>query len=173
MIPPLRAAILCVIFTCSFSTIIRAGDSRYNRSHRDRIMRVIERTPEYVAITYQYWWDPNTTYFASKRFYYGDIFKSEYISYSTNSQGALMPQAVPIKPFLHEPNDAEPFRQAERLWKSREPSTMWTILQKKVKEITMVAHGFKPIPDEWWHFTLKNEPFPAHLDTSYFNFPVE
>lgn len=37
----------------------------------------------------------------------------------------------------------------------------------------MVAHGFKPIPDEWWHFTLKNEPFPAHLDTSYFNFPVE
>ena len=32
----------------------------------------------------------------------------------------------------------------------------------------MVRHGFMPIDCEWWHFTLKNEPFP---DT-YFNFPV-
>ena len=33
----------------------------------------------------------------------------------------------------------------------------------------MVAHGFKPLPEEWWHFTLENEPYP---DT-YFNFPVK
>ena len=32
----------------------------------------------------------------------------------------------------------------------------------------MLAHGFKPLDSEWWHFTLKDEPFP---DT-YFNFPV-
>ncbi|MBQ3738752.1 MAG: phosphatase PAP2 family protein [Bacteroidales bacterium] len=33
----------------------------------------------------------------------------------------------------------------------------------------MLRHGFKPIDEEWWHFTLKNEPFP---DT-YFTFPVK
>lgn len=33
----------------------------------------------------------------------------------------------------------------------------------------MLHHGFKPYECEWWHFTLKNEPYP---DT-YFNFPVE
>ena len=33
---------------------------------------------------------------------------------------------------------------------------------------TMMRHGFKPFETEWWHFTLKNEPFP---DT-YFTFPV-
>lgn len=33
----------------------------------------------------------------------------------------------------------------------------------------MLRHGFKPLPTEWWHFTLKDEPFP---DT-YFNFPVK
>ncbi len=33
----------------------------------------------------------------------------------------------------------------------------------------MMAHGFNPFPTEWWHFTLKNEPFP---DT-YFTFPVK
>lgn len=32
----------------------------------------------------------------------------------------------------------------------------------------MVNHGFNPIDEEWWHFTLKNEPYP---DT-YFTFPV-
>ena len=32
----------------------------------------------------------------------------------------------------------------------------------------MLAHGFKPIAEEWWHFTLDEEPYP---DT-YFDFPV-
>ena len=32
----------------------------------------------------------------------------------------------------------------------------------------MLAHGFKPLPEEWWHFTLENEPYP---DT-YFTFPI-
>ena len=32
----------------------------------------------------------------------------------------------------------------------------------------MIANGFKPLDEEWWHFTLENEPFP---DT-YFTFPV-
>ncbi len=32
----------------------------------------------------------------------------------------------------------------------------------------MLSHGFKPLAEEWWHFTLENEPYP---DT-YFSFPV-
>ena len=32
----------------------------------------------------------------------------------------------------------------------------------------MIKHGFKPLETEWWHFTLKNEPYP---DT-YFTFAV-
>ena len=32
----------------------------------------------------------------------------------------------------------------------------------------MLRHGFKPYDCEWWHFTLKDEPYP---DT-YFEFPV-
>jgi len=33
----------------------------------------------------------------------------------------------------------------------------------------MLNHGFKALDSEWWHFTLKDEPFP---DT-YFTFPVK
>ncbi len=32
----------------------------------------------------------------------------------------------------------------------------------------MMRRGFKPVHEEWWHFTLINEPYP---DT-YFDFPV-
>jgi D-alanyl-D-alanine dipeptidase len=33
----------------------------------------------------------------------------------------------------------------------------------------MQQYGFSPYGKEWWHFTLKNEPFPS----TYFNFPVK
>ena len=32
----------------------------------------------------------------------------------------------------------------------------------------MLKHGFKPLSTEWWHFTLRDEPFPV----TYFDFPV-
>lgn len=39
--------------------------------------------------------------------------------------------------------------------------------RKLLKEL-MTKHGFIPLKEEWWHFTLENEPYP---DT-YFEFPV-
>lgn len=33
----------------------------------------------------------------------------------------------------------------------------------------MMEAGFKPYSQEWWHFTLKDEPFPK----TYFNFPIK
>ncbi len=33
----------------------------------------------------------------------------------------------------------------------------------------MMRHGFKPLDTEWWHFTLKNEPYPS----TYFTFPLK
>ena len=32
----------------------------------------------------------------------------------------------------------------------------------------MTANGFRPLAEEWWHFTLNDEPFPE----TYFDFPV-
>ena len=33
----------------------------------------------------------------------------------------------------------------------------------------MLRHGFKALDTEWWHFTLKNEPYP----NTYFTFPIQ
>ena len=32
----------------------------------------------------------------------------------------------------------------------------------------MTRNGFEPIDCEWWHFTLKDEPYPE----TYFDFPI-
>ena len=39
---------------------------------------------------------------------------------------------------------------------------------RMILQNVMIENGFEPLDCEWWHFTLKNEPFP---DT-YFEFPV-
>lgn len=39
---------------------------------------------------------------------------------------------------------------------------------RKMLRDLMISCGFKPLAEEWWHFTLENEPYP---DT-YFTFPV-
>jgi D-alanyl-D-alanine dipeptidase len=33
----------------------------------------------------------------------------------------------------------------------------------------MIAAGFKGLATEWWHFTLRNEPYPE----TFFDFPME
>ncbi len=50
-----------------------------------------------------------------------------------------------------------------------EPFKSRRIYLKKV----MGRNGFKNYAEEWWHFTLKNEPYPADQDSSYFNFAIE
>lgn len=39
---------------------------------------------------------------------------------------------------------------------------------RKILADAMRARGFIPYDKEWWHFTLRNEPFP----NTYFDFPV-
>jgi len=46
-------------------------------------------------------------------------------------------------------------------------------LDQKVRRVMlrslMEKNGFKPYPPEWWHFTLRNEPYPE----TFFDFEIE
>ena len=39
---------------------------------------------------------------------------------------------------------------------------------RRILREAMVAAGFEPLAEEWWHFTLRDEPYPDR----YFDFPV-
>jgi zinc D-Ala-D-Ala dipeptidase len=40
---------------------------------------------------------------------------------------------------------------------------------RKLLKSTMSKHGFRNVTTEWWHYTLRNEPYKR----TYFDFPVE
>lgn len=40
-------------------------------------------------------------------------------------------------------------------------------------KLIMEKFGFKPYAEEWWHFTLKDEPYASTEDSSYFDFEVD
>lgn len=40
---------------------------------------------------------------------------------------------------------------------------------RKLLQKVMANNGFRPYANEWWHFTLRNEPFP----NTYFDFPIK
>lgn len=64
------------------------------------------------------------------------------------------------------------FDSASHYFENKTVHARYRPLRKYLKE-AMEAYGFKVLVEEWWHFTLNNEPFPADKDSSYFNFPIE
>jgi D-alanyl-D-alanine dipeptidase len=53
------------------------------------------------------------------------------------------------------------------------PQSSIVTLQQRANRLllynVMSKHGFKPHNEEWWHFTLENEPHPDR----YFDFPIQ
>lgn len=42
------------------------------------------------------------------------------------------------------------------------------INNRRILRKAMTENGFKPLHEEWWHFSLENEPYP----NTYFDFPI-
>ena len=110
-----------------------------------------------------------------KTFFYPDIdkhdlFKLGYIaSKSTHSRGSTVDLTLVDMDTGKELDMGSPFDFFDEIshpdYKdiTKEQYENRMILQK-----LMVDGGFEPIDTEWWHFTLKNEPYPE----TYFEFPV-
>ena len=55
-----------------------------------------------------------------------------------------------------------------RSWPSDTSVSAEAQANRRALQAIMVAHGFRPLREEWWHFTLEGEPHPE----TYFDFPV-
>jgi D-alanyl-D-alanine dipeptidase len=53
-------------------------------------------------------------------------------------------------------------------WPSNRSVSAEAQANRKILAAAMRRGGFTPYSREWWHFTLRDEPYPG----SYFNFPV-
>lgn len=57
----------------------------------------------------------------------------------------------------------------EASWVDYQDITEEQKTNRQLLQNMMLKHGFRNYSREWWHFTLRNEPFP----NTYFDFPVE
>lgn len=121
-------------------------------------------------------WAENLTDTVNKKAFYPDVdklnlFVEEYIAArSGHSKGSTLDVTI------IDGNTGKPLDMGsnydffgEASWVDYQNITDQQKANRKLLQTVMLKYGFKNYPKEWWHFTLKNEPFP----NTYFNFPVK
>ena len=110
-----------------------------------------------------------------KPFFYPDLekqvlFKKGYIaSQSSHSRGSAVDLTLLDMMTGKELDMGSPFDMfSEISHPDYKGVTEEQYINRMYLQNVMVRHGFQPIDCEWWHFSLKDEPYP---DT-YFEFPV-
>ena len=118
-------------------------------------------------------WDLNDT-INKHRFYPDvkkkDLFKEEYIaSKSGHSKGSTVDLTIT------DGNTGEPLDMGsaydffgQQSWVDYDGISEKQKANRQLLQKIMLQHGFRNYPKEWWHFTLRWEPFP----NTYFDFPI-
>ena len=98
------------------------------------------------------------------------LFRDGYIaSRSGHSRGSTIDMTLARKPDGQDLDMGTPFDFfSTKTWPSDRSVSREAQQNRKLLADVMRRNGFDPYNKEWWHFTLKNEPF---RDT-YFDFPV-
>lgn len=112
----------------------------------------------------------------NKALFYPDVhkrnlFKEEYIaSRSGHSRGSTVDLTI-IDGNTGEPLDmGSPYDFfGEQSWIEYKGITKTQKRNRQLLQDVMLKHNFRNYPKEWWHFTLRGEPYP----NTYFDFEVE
>ncbi|MBR3739227.1 MAG: M15 family metallopeptidase [Clostridia bacterium] len=110
-----------------------------------------------------------------KEFFYPDLEKEKLFplgfiaEHSGHSRGSTVDLTLFDMKTGKEMDMGGPFDYfGERSYSDFQGVTAEQLLNRMLLRDAMKTHGFRPLAEEWWHFTLQNEPYP---DT-YFTFPV-
>jgi len=112
----------------------------------------------------------------TKKAYYpdlekGDLFKLGYIApkHSSHTRGSTVDLTIVTIPEQIPLDMGTPF---DFFGESSHPNSVLVSKEaqenRKLLRDVMLKNGFEPLETEWWHFTLKDEPFKER----YFDFPV-
>jgi D-alanyl-D-alanine dipeptidase len=98
------------------------------------------------------------------------LFALGYIaSRSGHSRGSTVDLGLVRLADGKEPDMGTPFDTfSPRSWPGNTEVSVEARRNRALLAAAMRRHGFRPYDREWWHFTLRGEPYPA----TYFDFPV-
>ncbi len=99
-----------------------------------------------------------------------ELFRLGYIAaQSGHSRGSTVDIGLVVLADGAEPDMGTPFDTfGPRSWPGDMTVSAEARRHRALLAAAMRQRGFRPYAKEWWHFTLRDEPFPA----TYFDFPV-
>ena len=165
----------CALITKEAARALKTAANEFNvQGYR---LKVFDAYRPVCAVKHFVLWGIEDQDIRMKPYFFPDLQKQElfskgYIaSRSSHSRGStidltLLDMATGKEVDMGSPFDlfdvsSHPDYRGEKITEEQYENRM--ILQR-----VMVRNGFEPLDCEWWHFTLRNEPY---LDT-YFEFPV-
>jgi D-alanyl-D-alanine dipeptidase len=110
--------------------------------------------------------------------YYPDVDKQDLFNhgYIAEKSGHSRGSTVDLTIVSLDPNDPEELDMGTawdyfgpQSWPSSMEVNVTQRVYRMLLRMVMTKHGYNPLKEEWWHFTLADEPFP---DT-YFDFVVK
>ena len=138
-------------------------------------MKVFDAYRPAGAVRHFVMWGIEDTDIRMKEYFYPDLEKQELFSKgyvaskSSHSRGSTIDLTLFDMKTGKEVDMGSPFDMfSEVSHPDYKGITDEQYRNRMVLRNVMIRNGFEPIDCEWWHFTLKDEPFP---DT-YFEFPV-
>lgn len=161
------------ILTCQAASALRkAADELRTKGYR---LKIYDAYRPQSAVDHFVRWAQNPADTAMKHLFYPDIPKDKIFSRgfvatkSSHTRGSTVDLTIVHARTGKDVDMGSPFdffgdishTDYEGITKEQHDNRM-------LLKNTMVKHGFQPIRGEWWHFTLRNEPFPE----TYFDFKV-
>jgi D-alanyl-D-alanine dipeptidase len=144
--------------------------------NKNLCLRVYDGYRPQCAVNHFIKWAKKLNDTINKPIFYPDVkkkhlFKEEYIaSRSGHSRGSTIDLTI-IDGNTGKPLDmGSPFDFfGEASWVNYQNLTDEQKFNRALLQQIMIKHGFKNYSKEWWHFTLRGEPYPK----TYFDFPIE
>ena len=163
----------CALITVEAARALKAVSSELNvKGYR---LKVFDAYRPACAVRHFVMWGIEDLDLRMKPFFYPDLEKQELFSKgyvaskSSHSRGSTIDLTLLDMETGKEVDMGSPFD----LFSEISHPDCRTITQEQydnrmILQHVMLRSGFEPIDCEWWHFTLKNEPYPE----TYFEFPV-
>ncbi|WP_250434042.1 M15 family metallopeptidase [Hanstruepera flava] len=143
---------------------------------RNLCLRIYDGYRPQRAVNHFIRWAKNLNDTINKRRFYPDVnkrhlFRDGYIaSRSGHSRGSTLDLTIIDGNTLKPLDMGSPFDFfGEQSWIEHPSLTKEQKQNRQLLQTVMLKHGFRNYPKEWWHFTLRGEPFP---DT-YFDFVIK
>jgi D-alanyl-D-alanine dipeptidase len=101
----------------------------------------------------------------------GDLFKKGYlVKHSSHTRGSTVDLTLINLGTGEELDMGTEFDYfGQESWYDSSAISPQARANRMLLQLIMVQNGFVPFQQEWWHFTLQDEPYPDR----YFNFPIK